>query len=958
MAQPSTQLPFVITTRNMPVAQVGQPYSFQLESVGGTQPVVWTLNSVDYLKDPVRVSPDGVLSLTPSEALADNIYVTARDATGRTTRESLLFESASGGLRIVSSTVPFMVHDQPYNFQLQATGGVPPYQFEDVSPRLSLSAGSDPSPLASPLTSTLELTSSGLIRGTASRIFPMRRMSIRDSLGNAAMRYITFPNGPPVAGFSFPPVLPIARVGEPYRHRFAGTGTFGPWLFFANFVANILPPGMTLDATGVFAGTPVVRGVYSFVVEERSSFSPSRYNLVTFVVDGGPLSFLTTSLPTATLNQPYSQTIRASGGQEPIRFELASPPTSLPLGLSLSAVGVLSGTPTTPGTFRFSVRAIDLQNRTLLQDFTLSIPGPSLSLVSASLPEARVNSPYSFTLSATGGSPPYRFSLLSGNLPPGLSLLNSGAISGTPSSTGSFLFTVRLQDATTSADIPLAIAVAAARTAPNISVGPVNPTAVLYPLLRLAVAEGGVAPYNWELISGALPPGVSAQVSSTTLSLNGIPQAPGDYEVVYRLRDATALSSEARITLNIDRPVTLPPAVFGSHYEARLAAGTSFARPVQAPGLLPLGLSLASDGTISGTPRDSGHFLFGVTYRDSAAQLRNATFVLSVDRLSLPKIDSSLIPGGTVASPYRWSPQLITDSAAPPAVTWSIREGTLPAGLRFDTNTGEVSGTPTISGTAHLRIAASSDAGEFLHSLSLFIAPSGSPSLTALRNAASYADGGLAPGEILTAFGSRLGPSTLAIAAPAANRFPTSVAATSMRLDGALLPMLYTSDSQLSFVAPFNPPGNWVSVVVQSNDRVSAPTMVQVVPARPSLFTTDGSGSGPAAVLNQDGSLNTQANPAEPGSVIVAFFTGAGRMSPTPINGSIATAVSSLAIPLEASINAASAEVLYAGHSPSSIVGLAQANLRVPASTPSGAIALRLTQGQYSSPRNVTIWIR
>lgn len=163
------------------------------------------------------------------------------------------------------------------------------------------------------------------------------------------------------------------------------------------------------------------------------------------------LVLTTTSLPNGTAGTAYSSTLAATGGVTPYAWSIVA--GSLPAGLSLNAQsGVISGTPTSAGTANFTVRVTDAQNPADSADKSLSLmingaaPAP-LNITTTSLPSARRNRAYGSTLQATGGVRPYAWSLAAGNLPPGLTLnAATGYISGTPTTRGTWNFTVRAQD--------------------------------------------------------------------------------------------------------------------------------------------------------------------------------------------------------------------------------------------------------------------------------------------------------------------------------------------------------------------------------------------------------------------------------------------------------------------------------------------------------------------------------
>jgi uncharacterized protein (TIGR03437 family) len=239
------------------------------------------------------------------------------------------------------------------------------------------------------------------------------------------------------------------------------------------------------------------------------------------------------------------------------------------------------------------------------------------------------------------------------------------------------------------------------------------------------------------------------------------------------------------------------------------------------------------------------------------------------------------------------------------------------------------------------------------------------PALSAagVANAASYASGPVAPGEIVSLFGTAIGPARPAFLTLTNPRLvANSVAGLRVLFDGVPAPILYGSGGQVNVVVPYSVAGKSITrLQVEYLGALSPTVTLPVVAAAPGVFTLDTSGQGPGAILNAgDGSVNTSASPAAPGDWVSIFATGAGSTTPSGVDG----LVSSPPLPqpdakVSVTIGGLPCETNYTGAAPGFVSGLLQINARVPQGvTPGPSVPVQIAVGGISSQPGVTMAVR
>src|SRR5665213_337878 len=232
---------------------------------------------------------------------------------------------------------------------------------------------------------------------------------------------------------------------------------------------------------------------------------------------------------------------------------------------------------------------------------------------------------------------------------------------------------------------------------------------------------------------------------------------------------------------------------------------------------------------------------------------------------------------------------------------------------------------------------------------------------SAVVDAASALPGAVSPGKIVVLYGIRLGPASLAGAQVSNGTLGNSLAGSQVLFDGTPAPLLYSSAGQVAAIVPYAVDGkSGTQVTVKNGSSVSDPVALPVASAAPGIFSVDLSGAGQGAILNQDLSVNSSANPAAAGSVIVIYATGEGQTSPAGVDGKFANgpAYPAPKLPVSVTIGGVAAPALYAGAAPSLVAGVMQVNVRIPEGVPSGNNPVVVMVGSAQSQPGITVAVQ
>lgn len=500
----------------------------------------------------------GVISGTPTTAGNFGFTITASNATSGNGSQAYTMSIGSVSLTLNPSTLPDGTRSSPYSQTVTASGGTGPYTY-------SISAGSLPAGLS--LNASTGVIS-GIPTGSGPSTFTVQAA---DSVGNNGSQSYTV-NIATVSLTLNPATLPPGTLGTPYNQTVIATGGTGPYTYTVS--TGGLPPGLTLDSsTGLISGTPTSPGQSLFTITAVDSGGNSgNHSYAVNVGSGAALTLTPPTLPNGAQGSPYSQTVSASGGSGPYTFAVIA--GALPAGLALNPnTGVISGTPTGSGASSFTVGATDSVGNTGNQPYTVNIGTAVLTVTPASLPAGTVGTPFSRALTATGGTGPYTFSLLSGALPPGLTLSSAGVISGTPTANGVASFTVRAVDTLGNVGTR-ALTLSIGTVSLTVNPPTLPPPITGQPYSQTVIGVGGTGPYRFAIVGGALPPGLTLNPATGVIS--GTPTGGGTFSFTVQATDVNGNIGTRAYTLGSRPNPALDPDVRGL-VTAQVAAAQRFA---------------------------------------------------------------------------------------------------------------------------------------------------------------------------------------------------------------------------------------------------------------------------------------------------------------------------------------------------------------------------------------------
>ena len=725
----------------------------------------------------------------------------------------------------------------------------------------------------------------------------------------------------------------------------------GPNFLQVSPASGTTPQALSLSLNPTVLAT-LGPGTYSenVTVSSTSAGNPSQAFTVTLMVSSNPV--LTSSASGLNFNYeigqtaPASQTITISSSGAPLNYQVSTNTTN--------CSGFLTATPANGSTFGntnqvvVSVNSSGLTPQVCSGNVVLTVPGTSTSLqipvslnvstsalLNVGLASINVTAlagstaaiPETVAITSTDNSS-QNFAATASTSPAGLTWLsvtpNNGVtptnlqvtINPTGLALGTYSGTITIQGTGSipAQTIPVTLTIASAA----VTATPAS--------LTFSQSVGGSAPPSQNIQIGSVPAGTTVGAVASMLNGSGW---------------LTTSVAGSTVTVNVN----------GS----QLAAGTySGVVTVIVPGAqnsplnVPVTLTVGATPTLSVSPTT-----VNMTYQlGSQSTLQVYPVQITSTGANIP-ITATFTPttGGNFA-------------------TLSLTSPTAPSTLNISVNAAVAQSLAVGTYSGKVDVASSSiPGGDQFVTVNLTISAGTTPAILEITNAGSLQPGPIAPGEIISIFGTNIGPAAPASGTgfqPTSNgTVPITLAGVAMTINSVPTPLIFVAPGQINAIVPYEISGQTTAnVVVSLNGATSASFQVQVVPTSPAIFSLSFTGNGQGAILNQNNSVNSTSNPAAKGSIIQIFGTGEGQLVPAVQTGCFTGLTlpvpKPVATPITVTIGGQPATpITYAGEAPGEVCGVIQIDATVPTTIGSGAQPVVLTIGTATnSQQNITVAVQ
>lgn len=815
----------------------------------------------------------------------------------------------------------------------------------------------DPSRLA-PGTYTGTITVTGIGAGNGPQQIPVSLTVSNDPLIAASASSLSFPYQIGQALPSPQNIKVASSTGAPLNYTVtAATTTCGnSWLVLSgttsgttsgNFTASVNPAGLpagacagliSISATNASTGAAAINSPVTIAVTMYVSTTPllvatppapSTFSVQVGAPSPAPQSFsLNSTSPTDQVN--FSVTFQTNNGGNwllvgplsgatPNTLTLSVIPTLLSAGtytgsVTVSATGAGGVAPanspmTFPVTLQVTAGTLSLSSSTLSFPYTLGGAAPAAQTITVS----STGQPLTYTAVASNSGPVTWLSVTpAGGVTPGSF---SVSVDGSKLTPGTYQGAVTVTSPGAGGS-PATIIVTLTVNSGTISAAPLS--------LTFTQVAGGSAPASQNVAVSGTPGPIGFSVATTTSSggawLAATPQngtTPGTVQVAVGASGFAVGSYNGTVTIT--------------------AAAGAIGSPIN----IPVTLNVVAPTPITATPATLS-FNYTIGLAPPQGQVVQVTSTGGV-------IPFTVVTQSTGA--VNWLQAAPANGSTPNTLAVSVVN---PQGLAA----GSYTGTITILSSSALTPATVA--------VSLTVIAIPPPVVKAIANAASYAIGAVSPGENIVIFGTGVGPSDLTRGRLTGSGIVDTVAAnTRVLFDGIPAPVIYVSAAQSSVMVPYEIAGRPTTTVrVEYQGVQSDPLTYNVVAAAAGIYTLNQAGTGPGAILNQDGITgNGPGTPAAKGSVVAVYMTGEGQTAPAGVNGAITpsdgSGLKKPVLTVTATVGGLTATVLYAGAAPGILSGVMQVNVQIPAAASSGAaIPLVISVGNTPTQSGVTVAVQ